>query len=126
MVGTWDIRPDNLREMKRALKGYGLECVSIIPVLFADKRYWKGSYSAVDPKVRRLALDYTRQMCEMARELGCRTMNLWPGQDGYDYLLCADYERQREWLCDSVAKLADAFPTCGVCVGIQAQGAAHP
>ncbi len=110
LVGTWDIRPENAQEMKQALQGHGLQCVSIIPDLFADKRYWKGSYSAADPAVRRLAMEYTRQMCEIARELGCGTINLWPGQDGYDYLLCADYEQQRQWLCDAVATLAQAYP----------------
>jgi sugar phosphate isomerase/epimerase len=109
LVGTWDIRPDNVKEMKRALKGYGLTCVSIIPDVFADKRYGKGSYSSSDPKIRKLALDYTRKMCDIAGELDCGTLNLWPGQDGYDYLLCADYEREREWLCEAVARVADEY-----------------
>jgi xylose isomerase len=84
--------------------------VSIIPDLFADKIYWKGSYSSSDPKVRKHSIDYTRQMCDIARELGCKTMNLWPGQDGYDYLLCADYESARKWLCDGITELARAYP----------------
>ncbi len=110
LVGTWDIRPDNHAEMKTALADLGLECVSIIPDLFADKVYWKGSYSSIDPKVRRRSIDYTRQMCDIARELGCNTINIWPGQDGYDYLLCSDYESARAWFCDAVAELAGAYP----------------
>ena len=110
LVGTWDINPDNAREMKAALGDLGLACVSIIPDLFTDKRYWKGSYSAADPAVRRYALDYTRRMAEVAGELDCGLLNLWPGQDGYDYLLCADYQAQREWLCEGVATLAGEFP----------------
>ena len=110
LVGTWDVRPDNAKQMKQALEDLDLTCVSIVPDLFADKRFWKGSYSASDPKVRRYAMDYSRQMCDIAEELGCETLNLWPGQDGYDYLLCADYERARAWLCNSVAKLAKEYP----------------
>ena len=26
LVGTWDIRPDNAKEMKKRLDGYGLAC----------------------------------------------------------------------------------------------------
>ncbi len=111
LVGTWDIRPDNAKAMKRALKGLGLPCVSIIPDLFADKRFWKGSFSAVSAKTRRQALDYTRSMCDIAGDIGCPLLNLWPGQDGYDYLLCADYEREREWLCEGVATLAREYPS---------------
>ena len=110
LVGTWDIRPDNAKQMKKTLADLGLKCVSITRDLFADKRFGKGSYSAGDPKVRRYALVYTRQMCDIAGELNCETLNIWPGQDGYDYLLCADYERERAWLCAAIAKLAREYP----------------
>jgi xylose isomerase len=110
LVGTWDIRAENVREMRDALKDYGLHCVSLIPDLFADKLYGKGSYSSADAKVRRRAIDSTKQMADIARELGCSILNLWPGQDGYDYLLCADYEKERAWLCEAVAELAGTCP----------------
>ena len=110
LVGTWDIQPDHAREMKKAFADYGVACVSIIPDLFADKIFWKGSYSAKDPKVRQHALDYTRQMCEVAGIMDCDLLNIWPGQDGYDYLLTADYERERQWLCEAMAALAGEFP----------------
>jgi sugar phosphate isomerase/epimerase len=110
LVGTWDVDPGNSKEMAKALGDLGLKCVSIIPDLFADKTYWKGSYSSKEPAVRAKAIDYTRQMCEVARSLGCDTLNLWPGQDGYDYLLTADYEKEREWECDAVRTLATEFP----------------
>lgn len=109
LVGTWDIRPDNVGQMKQALGNLGLRCVSIIPDLFADKRFWKGSYSASDAGVRQYALDYTRRMCDIAGDLGCQTLNIWPGQDGYDYLLCADYERERAWLCEGITSLAREY-----------------
>lgn len=110
LVGTWDIRPDNARQMKQALADANLQCVSIIPDLFADKIYGKGSYSNPDAKVRRHAVDYTRAMCDIARELACKTICIWPGQDGYDYLLCADYDAARSRFRDGVAELAQAYP----------------
>ncbi len=110
LVGTWDIHPGNAAEMKVALNDLGLQCVSVIPDLFGDKIYWKGSYSSPEAKVRKQAIEYTRQMCDIAQELNCKIINLWPGQDGYDYLLCADYESQRMWMCEAVAELAGAYP----------------
>lgn len=109
LVGTWDISSDNSKEMKAALDGLGLKCVSIVPDLFADKIYWKGSYSSKEASVRRKAIDYTKEMCDIAGELGCEIINVWPGQDGYDYLLTADYEQEREWECQAVAELATAY-----------------
>ena len=85
LVGTWDIRPDNAVEMQKILVDLGLKCVSIIPDLFADRIYWKGSYTSSDKKVRRKAIDYTRQMCDIAGELDCDRINIWPGEEGSDY-----------------------------------------
>lgn len=110
LVGSWDVQPGSAKPMARALTDLGLKCVSIIPDLFTDKRFWKGSYSASDSKIRSFALDYTRRMCAVAEELGCDIMNIWPGQDGYDYLLCADYEKARRWLCEAITILAREFP----------------
>ena len=110
LVGTWDIRPDNVREMKSALEDAGWRCVSIIPDLFTQAIYGKGALSSTDPKVRRHAIDNTKSMCEAALELNCELINLWPGQDGFDYLLATDYEQERENECCSVRELATAYP----------------
>jgi xylose isomerase len=109
LVGTWDIRPDNAAQMKKALSDMGLTCVSIIPDLFADKIWWKGSYTSKDAAVRQKAFDYTCTMCDIARDLNCKTINLWPGQDGYDYLLTADYDQERAWETEAVTKLAEKY-----------------
>lgn len=110
LVGTWDIRPDNVQEIRQALSDLGLQCVSIIPDLFADKIYWKGAYTSKDKAVRQRAIDDTRTVCDFARELDCKTINIWPGQDGYDYLLTADYALERDWECDAVRTLATEYP----------------
>ena len=74
--------------MGKALNDLGMQCASIIPDLFAEQVYGRGSYSSADRAVRRHAIDYTKAMCGVAQELCCPLLNLWPGQDGYDYLLC--------------------------------------
>ncbi len=110
LVGTWDIRPDNVSDMRRALNDLNLQCVSILPDLFADPIYGKGAYSSKTPSVRKAAIDYTRQMCDIARQLDCTTLNIWPGQDGYDYLFTADYAAERAWECEAIRTLALEFP----------------
>ncbi|MDP9291731.1 MAG: sugar phosphate isomerase/epimerase [Verrucomicrobiota bacterium] len=110
LVGTWDIRPDNIKEMKSALGDAGWQCVSIIPDLFTQPIYGKGALSSPDSKVRRHAIDNTKAMCDAALELSCGLINLWPGQDGFDYLLATDYEQERENECSSIRELATAYP----------------
>jgi xylose isomerase len=111
LVGTWDIRPDNVKDMKKRLAGYGVACSSIIPDTFTDKDYARGSVTSTVPAIRKKAIDYLRQMSEVALEIDCKIMNLWLGQDGYDYLLTADYDREREWLKEATVKLATEFPS---------------
>jgi xylose isomerase len=110
LVGTWDIQPRNAREMKKALQNAGWECTSIIPDLFTLKEFGRGAFSSKDAKIRRLAIDSTKRMCDVAIEIGCPLINLWPGQDGYDYLLTADYEKERAWECEATTELAQAYP----------------
>ena len=111
LVGTWDIRPDNVRDMKKRLSDNGLVCASIIPDTFTDKIYGKGFISSTDPAVRRQATDYLRSMCEIALEIDCEIMNLWMAQDGYDYQLTADYDLEREWMTEAIRSLAAEFPS---------------
>jgi len=111
LVGTWDIRPDNVKDMKKRLDDAGVACVSIIPDTFANPRFGRGSITSIDAEVRKEALAYLRQMSEVALEMDCGIVNLWLGQDGYDYLLATDYDQERDWLTESTKALATEFPT---------------
>lgn len=110
LVGTWDITENNVAEIKGALQENRLACVSIIPDLFSQKRWGLGSFSAKDATIRQQALDETRSVCRIAREMACPLINLWLGQDGYDYPLTADYRQQRRILMEGLRTVAGEFP----------------
>jgi sugar phosphate isomerase/epimerase len=110
LVGTWDIHKGNIKEMKTRFNNYGIACSSIIPDTFTDNVYAKGSITNTNLSVRQKALDYLREMSEIALEMDCKLLNLWLGQDGYDYMLTADYNQEREWLREATSKLASEFP----------------
>ncbi|HOV62891.1 MAG TPA: sugar phosphate isomerase/epimerase family protein [Spirochaetia bacterium] len=110
LVGTWDISPDNVDEIGEILDKYGLRCISIIPDLFSQKRWGRGSLSAKDPVIREQAVAYTLECVEIARKLGCPTLNIWPGQDGYDYVLQSHLIRERNWLMENIKSIATSAP----------------
>ena len=110
LVGTWDVAKDNVDQVGELLDKYGLECVSIIPDHFSQKRWGRGSLSAKDPDIRQQALDYTFECVEIARSLGCSTLNIWPGQDGYDYVLQSHLVQERNWLMENIKKVAESAP----------------
>jgi sugar phosphate isomerase/epimerase len=110
LVGTWDVTEANWKEVQGWLAEAGLACVSIIPDLFSQSRWGNGSFSAKDARIRGEALEETRRVARIARELGCPLINLWLGQDGYDYPLTADYARQRGDLMEGIRTVAAEFP----------------
>ncbi len=110
LVGRWDISETNAREVHGWLEESGLACVSIIPDLFSQKRWRNGSFSAKDPKIRQQAAEETRVVARIARELACPLINLWLGQDGYDYPLTANYRDQRTVLMEGIRTVAAEFP----------------
>ena len=60
-------------------------------------------------KVRQLAADETRRAAEVSTQIDCPLLNLWLGQDGYDYPLQADFARQRNWMVEGIRAVATEF-----------------
>jgi xylose isomerase len=110
LVGTWDIRPDNVDDMAAQLSDVGLKCASIIPDHFSQAIWGKGAFISLDKDVRCKAVHATLETCEMAQKLGCDLINIWNGQDGYDYPLQANYQQARDWLRDGILTCAQQFP----------------
>jgi len=106
LVGTWDITDKNVSEMKSMLTDAGLACVSIIPDHFAQKRWGRGAFTSRDPNVRQAAVAETKAMMDAAIELGCDLVNLWPGQDGYDYPFQGQFDQARDWLVEGIGECA--------------------
>lgn len=106
LVGTWDVTKETAAGMKKKLASRKLRCSSIIPDLFSQKRWGKGSLSSADAAIREQALDEMKAAVDMAHEMECDMLTVWPGQDGYDYCLAADYMEERRWLVDGVKTAA--------------------
>lgn len=106
IVGTWHIMLRNVAEIRNLLGEHNLKLVSIIPDHFASRIYSKGAFTAKDSKVRAQAIADTKEMMDIAAELGCDLINIWNGQDGYDYPFQADYLEERNWLVEGIRACA--------------------
>lgn len=102
IVWTMDFSDPNIKRIKDNLERTGLELVSIIPDHFSDRKWVNGAFTSKDPAVRQAAVETTQKMMDIAYELGCPLLNLWPGQDGYDYPLQVDYLKESEWLIEGL------------------------
>ncbi len=106
LVGTWDITSANVGEVKTLLQDHQLQLVSIIPDHFAQKRWGRGAFTSRDPAIRRAAIAETTAMMDAAAELGGDLINLWPGQDGFDYPFQGNFDESWGWLVEGVRACA--------------------
>ncbi len=100
--------PDTVNEI---LTASGLEASSVLPMVFGDRTWQKGSISAADKGVRDAALRLIKQNIDFnAKLVGSPSVNLWLGQDGFDYPFQTDYTKQWNDLIFAVRELADYNP----------------
>jgi xylose isomerase len=107
LVGTWDIDKNNVKLIKSLLQEHNLQCVSIIPDHFGQKIWGSGSFTSRNADIRKLAVSVTKEMIDIAEELGCPLLNLWPGQDGYDYLFQGDFIRAHDYWIEAIRECAN-------------------
>lgn len=103
LVSSWHITAENVKEVKVNLLRTGLKPISIIPDHFGEEKWKMGAFTNKDAGIRKDAVDLTKQLMDIAVEIGCPLISLWPGQDGYDYMFQGDYIKERTWFEEGVA-----------------------
>ena len=91
--------------------------MSVNPLVWTDAIWHRGALTAPDPKVRRAAIDTAKRAVDIGHALGSTKMDLWPGEDGFDYQFQADYSKLWQWTADGVREIAEYDP--GTRVGIE-------
>ena len=90
---------------------HGLVVSSTFPNVFGERRWQNGSLTNADPAVREEAIALCKKAMDFTAGLkGDVPMNLWLGQDGFDYPLQVNYEKQFDDLADAIRQLADYRP----------------
>jgi xylose isomerase len=101
-----------VREIQDALGRHNLIPTNMNTNIWTRAYYRMGGITNPDAGRRRQALDYCLQTVELAKRLGCPSVQLWPGSDGWDYHFEVNYGRQLDWFidgCVEIAKRAHAY-----------------
>lgn len=93
---------DGMGTVKECLNATGLKVVSVAVDHFTQAKWKQGTFSSLDPDIRKQAISATENAMDIAAELGCNLVTIWPGQDGYDYIFQADYIRERTLFVEGV------------------------
>lgn len=104
LVGNWHVNDRNIRGVARKFEDRGLKICMLVPDLWTQGKWGRGSIAAPDAKTRRMGVDEIKKVMDWAAELGCPYIDVWPGQDGYDYYFQADYVAVWKWMRDALAE----------------------
>ena len=116
LVGNWHVNDDNIQRMPKMLSERGLVASMLTVDLWTQAKWGAGSLAAPDPATRAAAIVECQKVIEWAEAMGNVAVDLWFGQDGYDYPFQADYASAWRWLVDGLRVIAAHRPGVPVCV----------
>jgi xylose isomerase len=107
LVGMLDVSEKNVDLIKELKERYNLDIVSITVDIFGKQIWRNGSFSSSNLKTRKKAIEEVKNSIDIASYLNCKLINIWPGQDGYDYTFQADYIKAWGYLIDGIKECAE-------------------
>jgi len=106
IVGNWHVNDDNIDHVKKLFADRGIEICMVVPDLWTQAKWGKGSLASSDAATRKAAVAEVKKSMDWAAGVGCKYVDVWPGQDGYDYPLQADFTDAWKWLRDGIEECA--------------------
>lgn len=116
VVGFWHVNDDNIDQVGCQIKDAGLDVSCVTPDIWASAKWGRGSFTSNDPQIRRDAIHEVKKAMEWAKQLGCKVVDLWFGQDGYDYPLQGDFVTAWDRLVEATAECAEHVPEVNLVV----------
>ncbi len=101
---------DNPEQIRKAVTNAGLSLSSLGINVTSDQRWALGSLSNPDPVIRREIIEFIKESMDVAQALGVDLVNLWMGQDGFDYPFEVDYQTLWKHIRDGLAECAAHQP----------------
>jgi xylose isomerase len=108
---TYPFNPPGLpvSQVAAALKRNDLRAIGITPEIYT-REFCRGAFTNADPAVRARAIELVNQAADVARELECDYVKLWPGQDGHDYPFQVDHGQIWSHAVTGLRSLAQGRP----------------
>jgi len=119
--GSTEIDDEKIEAVIQALKEYKLTPVNMNINTWSDPKWKFGGITNPDPGKRAEALELCLQVADLGKRVGCRSMQLWPGSDGWDYNFEVNYGRQLDWFIEGCAAISKRAAEAGLVFGTEAK-----
>jgi len=110
LVGKWHVNHENVEQIRKQVADAGFEVTCVTPDIWASGKWGWGSFTSSDEKIRQEAIQEVKNSMEWAKQLHCEVIDLWFGQDGYDYPLQADFHHAWDLLIEGTIECAEHLP----------------
>lgn len=110
-----------IHEVKRALAKYKVEPTNMNTNLFSDPKWKLGSIANANKAIREEALAIALQGVEIAEEVACTSIALWPGSDGWDYNFEVNYGELLDRFVDGCIAINRKAMSTGLRFGLEAK-----
>ena len=107
LVGNWHINDGNVKKVKEVADNYNLKICMVTVDLWTQAKWGKGSLTSRNASIRSNAVDEIKKSMDWAQYVNCPYIDVWLGQDGYDYYLQADYVQAWDWILEGISEAAD-------------------
>ena len=104
-----EINEDNMETWKKFQADTGIRLVTVIPLLFRERRFEFGSLSCPVDAVRREAIELVTRALLLNREMDTDFAVVWPGIDGYENPFGIDINPERMPVETAVRNSIDAI-----------------
>ncbi|RJP69190.1 MAG: sugar phosphate isomerase/epimerase [Candidatus Abyssobacteria bacterium SURF_17] len=111
-----DVNASNAAEVGKLIHGAGLAVAMVGADLTGDRIWQFGSLTSKSAEIRQKALERCVATADVARSLKCDRINLWLGQDGFDYCFQSRYPEAWARLVEAVSRLASEVADVKVCI----------
>jgi xylose isomerase len=118
---TGEVDRSRVKAVKDKLRETGLRPTNMNTNTWTEPKWKLGGVTNPDPKVRRDAVAKTVRGVAIAKEIGCSSVALWPGSDGWDYNFEVNYGRQIDWFIDACVEVNTAAKRAGLVFGVEAK-----
>lgn len=110
-----------IAEVKQALTRYKVQPTNMNTNLYTDPKWKLGGITNPNKSIREDALAIALQGVEIAEEVGCESVALWPGSDGWDYNFEVNYGQLFDRFLEGCIAINKKAKSSGLRFGIEAK-----
>ena len=110
-----------IEKTKEALAKYQVVPTNMNTNLFSDPKWKLGGITNANKGIRDAALNIALQGVEIARDIGCSSVALWPGSDGWDYNFDVNYGELLDRFIEGCIAINKKAKELGLSFGVEAK-----